>query len=108
VQLAHAGRKASTLAPWHPVVRGRGVVAAEEMGGWLGDVVAPSAVPFAEGYPVPREMTLGEIAEVVEYFKSAARRAVEAGVDTMEVHGAHGYLVNEFMSPLSNVSGGLS
>lgn len=103
IQLAHAGRKASTLAPWHSV-RGRSEVAAVEQGGWPDNVWAPSAIPFAPTYASPKEMTIEEIEGLVQSFVDAARRSVQAGVDTIEIHGAHGYLISEFLSPLSNVS----
>ncbi|MEW2549089.1 NADH:flavin oxidoreductase/NADH oxidase [Streptomyces sp. NPDC047002] len=95
IQLAHAGRKASTRAPWE----GGGPIAPED-GGW--DVVAPSALPFAEGHPVPAELTAEDIAGIVGQFADAARRALDAGFQVAEVHGAHGYLVNQFLSPHSN------
>lgn len=101
IQLAHAGRKASTLAPWHSV-RGRSDVAAVEQGGWPDNVWAPSAIPFAPTYANPKEMTIEEIESLVQSFVDAARRSVQAGVDTIEIHGAHGYLISEFLSPLSN------
>ena len=103
IQLAHAGRKASCKAPWHLRTRGQSEVADASVGGWPDDVVGPSAIPFhAETYPMPRELSVAEIREVVRGFADAARRAVEAGVDTIEIHGAHGYLISEFLSPISN------
>lgn len=95
IQLAHAGRKASTAAPW----LGRGAVAPKD-GGW--EVVAPSAIPFAPGYPHPREMTEVDIEKVVKDFQTAAKRALDAGFKVIELHMAHGYLLNEFLSPISN------
>jgi 2,4-dienoyl-CoA reductase-like NADH-dependent reductase (Old Yellow Enzyme family) len=95
-QLAHAGRKSSTQVPWE----GNGAVTPED-GGW-DEVMAPSAVPFAEGYPQPRELDEDGIRRVVDGFRDATRRALEAGFRVVEVHAAHGYLLNEFMSPLSN------
>jgi len=95
IQLAHAGRKASTLAPWH----GRGAVADAE-GGW--QPVAPSALPFPGLRQDPRALDADEIAGVVEAFAAAARRALSAGFDVLELHAAHGYLLHEFLSPLSN------
>ncbi|PSL38851.1 2,4-dienoyl-CoA reductase-like NADH-dependent reductase (Old Yellow Enzyme family) [Labedella gwakjiensis] len=95
VQLAHAGRKASTFRPWSEE---RGTVPAED-GGW--EPVAPSATPFP-GYATPRALDTEEIAGIVADFAAAARRAVEAGFDVLEIHAAHGYLLHEFLSPLSN------
>jgi 2,4-dienoyl-CoA reductase-like NADH-dependent reductase (Old Yellow Enzyme family) len=95
IQLAHAGRKASTFRPWS----GSGEVPAEQ-GGW--QVIGPSTIPFAANYPLPREMTKAEIAEVVEHFQTATRRALKAGFQIFEVHAAHGYLLHQFLSPLSN------
>lgn len=102
IQLSHAGRKASTLAPWHGQ-RGKSHVAGEDVGGWPNNVLGPSAIPFSETFPRVREMTLEQVRELIRAFASAARRAVEAGFDVIEIHGAHGYLLTEFMSPLSNV-----
>ncbi len=96
VQLAHAGRKASTAAPWDG---GRAVV--PEKGGWT--PLAPSAVTFAEGYARPREMTIEDIRRVAEQFVSSARLARDAGFEVVELHFAHGYLVHEFLSPLCNL-----
>jgi 2,4-dienoyl-CoA reductase-like NADH-dependent reductase (Old Yellow Enzyme family) len=96
IQLAHAGRKASTRAPWD----GGAAVAPGQPGGW--QVVAPSAVPFLEGGPVPRELTPTDIGRVVEAFAAAAQRSLDAGFEVVEIHGAHGYLINQFLSPLSN------
>ncbi len=95
IQLAHAGRKASTYSPW----KGTGKVISEE-GGW--QTIGPSAIPFADNYPLPREMTRDEILSVIGQFKSAAERSMRAGFRLIELHMAHGYLVHEFLSPLSN------
>jgi 2,4-dienoyl-CoA reductase-like NADH-dependent reductase (Old Yellow Enzyme family) len=95
IQLAHAGRKASTAPPW----TGGGYVEPES-GGWK-EVVAPSAVAFGE-LPAPHELDLDEIAGIVDDFRAAARRALNVGFEVAEVHGAHGYLLHEFLSPLSN------
>jgi 2,4-dienoyl-CoA reductase-like NADH-dependent reductase (Old Yellow Enzyme family) len=95
VQLAHAGRKASTYRPW---AEQRGSVP-EGDGGWT--TVAPSPVAFEE-YAEPRQLTTDQIDEVVRAFAEAARRAVDTGFDTVELHAAHGYLLHEFLSPLSN------
>ena len=96
IQLAHAGRKASTWPEWGTDREGS---VPESEGGW--ETVAPSAVAFP-GLCEPRELTVDEIAEVVDAFVASARRAVEAGFDFVEVHAAHGYLLHEFLSPLSN------
>ncbi|KAL2020706.1 hypothetical protein VTK56DRAFT_8006 [Thermocarpiscus australiensis] len=101
IQLAHAGRKGSTLGPWH-TERGRGHVATAEVGGWPDNLWAPSAIAWDEGFPTPKEMTVAEIEGLVQSFADAARRAVQAGVDTIEIHGAHGYLISEFLSPITN------
>lgn len=95
IQLAHAGRKASMSAPF---IAERLVL--PEEGGW--EPVAPSAVPFSPGYAMPRALSRAEIAATVEAFQLAARRALTAGFDFVEVHGAHGYLLHQFLSPLAN------
>jgi 2,4-dienoyl-CoA reductase-like NADH-dependent reductase (Old Yellow Enzyme family) len=95
MQLAHAGRKGSTHRPWS----GAGAVPESE-GGWK--PIGPTAEPFAPTYPVPRAMTGSDIDDTVRAFADAARRARHAGFDIVEVHGAHGYLIHEFLSPLSN------
>jgi len=95
IQLAHAGRKASTKRPWE----GAGAVSPSE-GGW--EPMGPTATPFADNYPVPREMTQDDIAQVVDAFRLAAVRAHRVGFDVVELHAAHGYLLHEFLSPLSN------
>jgi 2,4-dienoyl-CoA reductase-like NADH-dependent reductase (Old Yellow Enzyme family) len=96
MQLAHAGRKASTYRPWES----QGAVPESE-GGWK-NVVAPSAIPFADNYPMPQALTVDGIQEIIGAFAHAARRACEAGFRVIEIHGAHGYLIHEFLSPLSN------
>jgi 2,4-dienoyl-CoA reductase-like NADH-dependent reductase (Old Yellow Enzyme family) len=96
MQLAHAGRKASTSRPWE----GHDAVPESE-GGWK-KVVAPSALPFSETYPMPQALTRDGIQEVVGAFGAAARRACQAGFRVIEIHAAHGYLIHEFLSPLSN------
>jgi 2,4-dienoyl-CoA reductase-like NADH-dependent reductase (Old Yellow Enzyme family) len=95
IQLAHAGRKASTDQPWKG-----GAPLGEDALGWR--PVAPSALPFNEAHPVPDELTVDEIEKVVGQFADAARRALAAGFEIVEIHGAHGYLINEFLSPHSN------
>jgi 2,4-dienoyl-CoA reductase-like NADH-dependent reductase (Old Yellow Enzyme family) len=96
MQLAHAGRKASTYRPWEA----NGMIP-ESKGGWK-NVLAPSAIPFADHYPMPQALTEKGIKDVVSAFASAARRACEAGFRVIEIHAAHGYLIHEFLSPLSN------
>ncbi|KAF5379008.1 hypothetical protein D9615_006057 [Tricholomella constricta] len=98
IQLAHAGRKASTSAPW---IDGDETAFAAA-GGWPEDVWGPSDVPFDETYPRPKALTKEGIRRVVQAFVDAARRAVEAGVDVVEIHNAHGYLLHSFLSPVSN------
>ena len=95
IQLAHAGRKASTDAPWS----GGKPLSLDERG-W--QPLAPSPVPFDSGYPVPRELSETEMSEIEEQFSAATRRAQAAGFQVVEIHMAHGYLLHEFLSPLSN------
>jgi len=95
IQLAHAGRKASTYRPWS----GKGAVSEAE-GGWR--PIGPSPLKFSESYAMPREMTPDEIASVRGAFAVAADRAYRAGFRVIEIHAAHGYLMHEFLSPLSN------
>ncbi|WP_267243343.1 NADH:flavin oxidoreductase/NADH oxidase [Streptomyces sp. PR69] len=95
IQLAHAGRKASTGLPW----QGGAPVGPDEHG-WR--PVGPSPLPFDDGHPVPEELTEAQLAGVVEDFAEAARRALDAGFEVAEIHGAHGYLIGEFLSPYSN------
>ncbi len=96
IQIAHAGRKASTAAPFN----GGGSLKTPETGGW--ETVAPSAIPFTEGDPLPRSLSGTEIEDLIELFAKGAVRAVRAGFRTIEIHAAHGYLIHEFLSPLTN------
>jgi 2,4-dienoyl-CoA reductase-like NADH-dependent reductase (Old Yellow Enzyme family) len=96
IQLAHAGRKASTSEPW----KGSRPVGPED-GGW-GPIFAPSAIAFNDGFQVPHALTLEQIAAVTQAFVSAAQRAEAAGAKVIEIHSAHGYLLHSFLSPLSN------
>jgi 2,4-dienoyl-CoA reductase-like NADH-dependent reductase (Old Yellow Enzyme family) len=95
MQLAHAGRKGSTYRP----SSGDGTIPLKD-GGWV--PVAPSAIAYSEKYPMPRALAKEEIREVVDAFAQAARRALQAGFQIIEIHAAHGYLTHEFLSPLSN------
>lgn len=95
IQIAHAGRKASAQLPW---LGGNALSAGE--GAW--ETVAPSAIPFDAGWHTPRALTVDEIQDITESFVHAARRALRAGFDVLELHGAHGYLMSEFLSPLIN------
>jgi 2,4-dienoyl-CoA reductase-like NADH-dependent reductase (Old Yellow Enzyme family) len=100
IQLAHAGRKGSTRRPWD----GGGELGAEDAakgeGPW--ETLAPSAIRFSDTYPLPKAMSTADMGEVIVAFREAAIRALDAGFDVVEVHTAHGYLLHEFLSPLSN------
>ncbi|KAJ1644024.1 hypothetical protein LPJ64_004250 [Coemansia asiatica] len=100
IQLAHAGRKASTTAPW--LIKKLGANATPENGGWPESVVAPSDVAYDERSWKPHELTIEEIQRIQKHFADAAVRADKAGFDVIEIHGAHGYLIHEFLSPISN------
>src|SRR5262249_23238345 len=95
VQLAHAGRKASTRTPWEGGAR-----IAESVGGW--QPVAPSPIAFRPQEPLPAELGVAEIESIVRAFAASARPAASAGFEVIEIHAAHGYLIDEFLSPLSN------
>ncbi|MGC0342933.1 NADH:flavin oxidoreductase/NADH oxidase [Streptomyces sp. SLBN-8D4] len=95
IQLAHAGRKASTDQPWKG-----GAPLAPDAGGW--QPLGPSALPYDEDHPVPAALTGHQITEIVAQFADAARRALAAGFEVAEIHGAHGYLIGNFLSPHSN------
>jgi 2,4-dienoyl-CoA reductase-like NADH-dependent reductase (Old Yellow Enzyme family) len=95
IQIAHAGRKASTDVPWRG---GKPLTSAD--GAW--QPIAPSPIPFGDGYPIPRQMSEREMEEVTRQFADAARRSLDAGFEIIELHMAHGYLLHEFLSPLSN------
>ncbi|MFC5282177.1 NADPH dehydrogenase NamA [Pedobacter alpinus] len=96
IQLAHAGRKASHSEPW----KGSDLILPEEENGWKR--VAPSAISFKEGSLLPEELTISEIAAIIGDFKNATLRTLEAGFKVLEIHAAHGYLIHQFLSPLSN------
>jgi 2,4-dienoyl-CoA reductase-like NADH-dependent reductase (Old Yellow Enzyme family) len=95
IQLAHAGRKASHHRPWD----GNAPLTQNE-GAWITE--APSAIPYKDGEPAPHELTKEEIKTTIADFKQAAVRAIKAGFEVIELHGAHGYLLHEFLSPISN------
>jgi 2,4-dienoyl-CoA reductase-like NADH-dependent reductase (Old Yellow Enzyme family) len=96
IQLAHAGRKASTAQPW-----AGGAPLDEKQGGWR-PIVSASAIPFADGHPTPEALSLEAIHDVTGMFTKAAQRAREAGFRVVEIHAAHGYLIHQFLSPVSN------
>ena len=96
IQLAHAGRKASHHVPW----KGNKSLTAEE-GAW--QTIAPSAIPHTIGEPLPKAMTIDDIEQLKNDFSEATKRALKAGFKVIEIHAAHGYLFNEFLSPLSNL-----
>ena len=98
IQIAHAGRKASNLAPF----LARSDVAVEDAGGWPDDVYGPSAIPYSDRMAETKAMTKKDIEDFKEDWAAAVRRAVKAGVDYIEIHNAHGYLLHEFLSPISN------
>ncbi|KAI8235717.1 NADPH dehydrogenase afvA [Colletotrichum sp. SAR 10_86] len=98
IQLAHAGRKASTLAPW----LGFETLAGQEAGGWPQNVVGPSDLAWSDKHATPREMTIAEIDQLKQDFVKGAYRSLHAGFDVIELHFAHGYLISSFLSPASN------
>ncbi|KAL2000337.1 hypothetical protein VTN02DRAFT_3263 [Thermoascus thermophilus] len=98
VQIAHAGRKASAVAPWLST----GDMATKAASGWPDNVKAPSAIPFSDRFPEPKEMTKQDIEEFKTAWVAAVKRAVQAGADFVEIHNAHGYLLMSFLSPVSN------
>jgi 2,4-dienoyl-CoA reductase-like NADH-dependent reductase (Old Yellow Enzyme family) len=98
IQLAHAGRKASTVAPWLSAAD----TATKEVGGWPDQVKGPSDIPFQENFPTPKAMTKADIEEFKKAWVAAIKRALKAGVDFVEIHNAHGYLLMSFLSPATN------
>jgi len=98
IQLAHAGRKASTIAPW----LSGGAIATEEVGGWPNAVLGPSAIAYNDEHAMPIAMTLDDIEEFKKAWVAAVKRSLEAGFDVIEIHNAHGYLLHNFVSPVSN------
>ncbi|KAH7197536.1 uncharacterized protein B0J16DRAFT_21466 [Fusarium flagelliforme] len=101
IQLAHAGRKASTVAPWIGGSVNK-ALATKDVGGWPDDIVAPSAISFADDFGTPHELTTEEIKALIKQWQDSAVRAVKAGFDVIEIHAAHGYLLHQFLSPLTN------
>jgi len=95
MQIGHAGRKGSTARPWEG-----GKPLAPAQGGWTN--IAPSPVPFGDGYAVPEEMDEKAIGQTIALFAQSARRALQAGFEVIEIHAAHGYLISEFLSPIPN------
>jgi 2,4-dienoyl-CoA reductase-like NADH-dependent reductase (Old Yellow Enzyme family) len=111
IQLAHAGRKGSTIAPWLSArLKKPSTRATAEVGGWPENVVGPMGGPTEtwdgkgedSGYWYPRQLSVQDIQETVQAFADAARRSIEAGVDVIEIHAAHGYLIHQFLSPVTN------
>jgi 2,4-dienoyl-CoA reductase-like NADH-dependent reductase (Old Yellow Enzyme family) len=104
IQLAHAGRKASTREPWKRSSKldGFAEIAEEKDGGWPGQVIGPDSSPYSSFAAVPKAMTIEQIKGIVKGFGNSAERAVRAGYHFIEIHAAHGYLLNQFLSPLSN------
>lgn len=98
IQLGHAGRKASTVAPW----LSSAAVATKDVNGWPDNVLGPSAIPYNEHHATPKEMTLKDIEDFKVAWEAGVKRALRAGVDVIEVHNAHGYLLHSFISPASN------
>jgi 2,4-dienoyl-CoA reductase-like NADH-dependent reductase (Old Yellow Enzyme family) len=100
IQIAHSGRKGSMQRPWY----GNGPLTAEDLarGEKTWDIVAPTAEPMAEGFIVPRQLSISDLAVLKGHWVDAARRALEAGFEVLEIHNAHGYLMHTFLSPISN------
>jgi len=100
IQIAHAGRKGSMQRPWY----GNGPLTADDLarGEQRWEIVAPTAEPMAEGYIQPRQLSVGDLAVLKGQWADAAKRALEAGFEILEIHNAHGYLIHQFLSPLSN------
>ncbi len=100
IQIAHAGRKGSMQRPWH----GNGALTPEDLarGDKKWDIVAPTSEPMAEGHIVPRQLSVSDLAVLKGQWADAARRALDAGFEVLEIHNAHGYLIHQFLSPLSN------
>ncbi|KAG4067786.1 hypothetical protein HA402_010472 [Bradysia odoriphaga] len=107
IQLAHGGRKAACYPPYHKYEENggrlnRGSPVPDSEGGFANEIRAPTNVAWSKDMPAPKELTTAEVKELVQKFADAARRSVEAGVDVIEIHGAHGYLIHEFLSGFTN------
>lgn len=102
IQLAHAGRKASTWSPYHRGDKKQQHYVTTAEGGWEEEVVAPSAIAYDEGHITPKELSTQAVKDLIQDFIQGARRAFKAGYDAVEIHSAHGYLLHSFISPLSN------
>jgi len=102
MQLAHAGRKASKVAPWLIAVRGQWITTHPSVGGWPDRIVGPSPTKWSDSYETPNELTKEGIKEIVDAFGISAKLAVEAGIDSLEIHAAHGYLLSSFLSGAVN------
>lgn len=98
IQLGHAGRKASTVAPWLAM----GAIATEDVNGWPDNVFGPSAISYNADHATPKAFTLDQIEDLKKAWIAAVRRAVKAGIDVIEIHNAHGYLLHSFLSPVAN------
>lgn len=100
IQIAHAGRKGSMQRPWH----GNGAITAEDRarGDKVWDIVAPSPEPLGEGHIIPHQLSAGDMKALAGHWADAAKRALDAGFEALEIHNAHGYLIHQFLSPLSN------
>ena len=96
IQLAHAGRKASVARPWEG-----GLPLKADEGGWS-RIMAPTPISFDNGYPCPEELTIAGIEDIINFFAAATQRAVHSKFELIEIHAAHGYLLHEFLSPLTN------
>jgi len=97
-KLAHSGRKGGTVAPWLHA----NAIATPAAGGFADKIVGPSPIAWSDAHLVPKELSKAEIADLVKAFADAARRSVRAGFDVIEIHGAHGYLLSSFLSPVAN------
>ncbi|KAL9537408.1 hypothetical protein MBANPS3_011799 [Mucor bainieri] len=98
IQIAHAGRRASVYSPFHGAER----LVSEEFGGWPTDIFGPTGEQYSEGYGIPKQMTEQDMEQVIQHFADAAVRADKAGIEVLEIHSAHGFLLHSFLSGNSN------